>query len=64
MGCFICYSAGVLLNGVLRADTSFVQSQVEFSLNIEPKLNLASDIDFSSNVALCMQLQQPDTILK
>nr|CAD7591086.1 unnamed protein product [Timema genevievae] len=49
--------------GLIKVDTSFVRSQVEFNLATEVKLNLVSDIDFYGNLALCLQLKQPDSLL-
>ncbi|KAJ8941576.1 hypothetical protein NQ314_010350 [Rhamnusium bicolor] len=57
-------TAGIVLIGLIKIDTSFVKSQVEFSASIEPKLTLQTDIDFSSNVHLCMRLAQPDSIFR
>jgi hypothetical protein len=60
-----CYcSAGVTIQGIMRVDSSFVRSQVEFNIATEAKLNLVSDIDFYSNVALCLQLRSPDSVIK
>ncbi|KAJ9593728.1 hypothetical protein L9F63_014701 [Diploptera punctata] len=39
-------------------------SLVEFNIATEAKLNLVSDIDFYSNIALCLQLRSPDSIVK
>ncbi|XP_044272344.1 microsomal triglyceride transfer protein large subunit [Tribolium madens] len=57
-------SAGIVTNGLIAIDTSFVRSQIEFSASIEPKLNLKSDIDFSGNMNLCMRVTQPDSIFR
>lgn len=57
-------AAGVAMIGLLKVDTEFVKSQVEFTLSVEPKLQLQTDIDFSSGVQLCMRLSQPDTLYK
>ncbi|XP_034249467.1 microsomal triglyceride transfer protein large subunit isoform X2 [Thrips palmi] len=57
-------NAGLSLTGLTRVDSQFVKSQVEFNLATEPRLNLVSNLDFYSGMALCMQLKQPDTILK
>lgn len=37
---------------------------IELTLSEEPQLNLESKIDFSGDTALCMQLSQPNTLLK
>ncbi|KAJ8943235.1 hypothetical protein NQ318_009926 [Aromia moschata] len=57
-------SAGIVVTGAIKIDSSFVKSQVEFSASIEPKLTLQTDIDFSSNVHLCMRLTQPDSVFR
>lgn len=61
---FNIFSAGIAIQGLLKADTEFVRSQVDFLIVTEPKLNLVSDIDFYSDIALCMQLKQPNTMMK
>ncbi|VEN51016.1 unnamed protein product [Callosobruchus maculatus] len=57
-------SAGVATTGSISVDTEFVKSQAEFSTSIETKLDLQTDIDFSSNVHLCMRLTQPDALFR
>ena len=56
--------AGIAIQGNSRILTNFVQSRAEFSLTMEPKLELATDVDFSGPVSLCMRLAQPDTIIR
>ena len=48
----------------MRVDSSFVRSQVEFTVVTEAKLNLASDTDFYNTIALCLQLRSPDSVIK
>ncbi|GJQ73200.1 hypothetical protein Trydic_g13582 [Trypoxylus dichotomus] len=57
-------SAGLVFIGLIKVENSFVSSQVEFMTSIEPKLNLQTDIDFYSNVNLCMRLTQPDSLFR
>ncbi|KAK7870894.1 hypothetical protein R5R35_005486 [Gryllus longicercus] len=57
-------NVALLLQGLLRVDSSFVRSQVEFNVATEPRLELSSDVDFYDKVALCMQLRQPDAELR
>nr|CAH7756992.1 unnamed protein product [Callosobruchus chinensis] len=57
-------SAGIATTGSISVDTEFVKSQAEFSTSIETKLDLQTDIDFSSNVHLCMRLTQPDALFR
>ena len=59
-----CCSAGVTVQGIMRVDSSFVRSQVEFTIATEAKLNLVSDIDFYKTIALCLQLRSPDSVIK
>lgn len=56
--------AGVMVHGGSRVRSSFVQSKAEFSMTMEPKLELSTDVDFYSQVALCMRLSQPATTVK
>lgn len=56
--------AGVVLIGGIAVDTSFVKSQIELSAIIDTQLNLQSDIDFSSNVKVCMRLNQPNMMFR
>ncbi|CAG9865398.1 unnamed protein product [Phyllotreta striolata] len=57
-------SAGIVVIGSTGIDSSFVKSSIEFVSSIEPILNLQTDIDFSSNLQLCMRLTQPETVLR
>ncbi|KAL7290984.1 hypothetical protein TKK_0015128 [Trichogramma kaykai] len=56
--------AGVVIQGSSKITANFVQSRAEFSLTAEPKLELATDVDFSGPVSLCMRLVQPETYIK
>ncbi|KAJ8979263.1 hypothetical protein NQ317_012733 [Molorchus minor] len=57
-------SAGIAIMGTTKVDSYFVKTEIEFGASIEPKLNLQTDIDFSSNVHLCMRLTQPETVFR
>ncbi|XP_026470483.1 microsomal triglyceride transfer protein large subunit-like [Ctenocephalides felis] len=57
-------NAGATILGHLRVDNSFVRSVCEFSLTAEPKFHISSNIDFYDKMALCMQPQQPEFIIK
>ncbi|XP_059476430.1 microsomal triacylglycerol transfer protein [Neocloeon triangulifer] len=57
-------NAGVVMQGIITVDTSFVKSMVDFNIAMEPKLNLVSDVNFYNKVALCLQLSQPDSTVK
>ncbi|KAF4513818.1 UNVERIFIED_CONTAM: hypothetical protein B566_EDAN015881, partial [Ephemera danica] len=56
-------NAGLALQGLVKVDSSFVRSQVEFTVATEPRLNLVSDVNFYNTVALCLQLRQPDSVV-
>lgn len=56
--------AGVAIQGSSKILTNFVQSRAEFTLTLEPKLELATDVDFSGPVSLCMRLAQKQTAIK
>lgn len=53
--------AGIAVHGAARVRSTFVQSTAEFTLTTEPKLELATDVDFSGPVSLCMRLTQPQS---
>ncbi|KAG8264615.1 hypothetical protein J6590_008552 [Homalodisca vitripennis] len=57
-------SAGLSVVGLMRVNSMFVHSQVQFNIATEVKLRLVSNIDFYSSIALCLQLQQPDSVIK
>lgn len=48
----------------MKVDTSFVKTFVDFNASLEPKLQLNADIDFSSDVMLCLRLNQPDALFR
>ena len=56
--------AGVSIQGGMKVRTNFVQSNAEFLFTLEPKLELATDVDFAGPVSLCMRLTQPETIVR
>lgn len=56
-------NTGIAVIGSLALDTSFVSLTVNFDVNQEPQLHLTSDLDFSSDNRLCMQLKQTDSVL-
>ncbi|XP_049803049.1 microsomal triacylglycerol transfer protein isoform X2 [Schistocerca nitens] len=57
-------NAALVLQGRIKVDTEFVRSQADFTISTESSLNLVSDIDFSNNIALCLQLKQPDSSVR
>lgn len=56
--------AGVMVHGGTRIHSSFVQSKADFSMTMEPKLELSTNVDFSGPLSLCMRLNQPATTVK
>ncbi|XP_071445116.1 microsomal triacylglycerol transfer protein isoform X2 [Hetaerina americana] len=57
-------NAGVSIQGLLKVDSSFVRSHIETSLSTEAQLNLVSNLDFYGNAIICLQLKQPDLVIK
>lgn len=57
-------SIGFATVGRATVITDFSRTVSEFRLLQNPKLNLMSDFEFSSNQVLCLQLTQPDITLK
>lgn len=55
---------GIALTGSISSDTSFISLDMDFTITEEPKLQLLSDTDFSSDVKLCMQLSQPEIVMR
>ncbi|XP_058815098.1 microsomal triacylglycerol transfer protein [Topomyia yanbarensis] len=56
-------NTGIAVTGRLSLDTTFVSLRVDFEVEQEPQLHLTSDLNFSSDPILCMQLMQPNSIL-
>lgn len=57
------FSIALAVSGRISLDTFFINLESEFTITQEPKLNLKSDIDFYTEIMLCMQLSQPETVL-
>ncbi len=53
-----------MIRGQATADTSFVQSQLEFNLAADSQLQLVTDSDFSDKTVMCIQMTQPEFTLK
>ncbi|CAG0914912.1 unnamed protein product [Notodromas monacha] len=56
--------AAFVIRGQATADTSFVQSQLEFNLAADSQLQLVTDSDFSDKTVMCIQMSQPQFLLK
>ncbi|XP_076241599.1 microsomal triacylglycerol transfer protein [Calliopsis andreniformis] len=56
--------SGIVIQGGTKVRSDFVQSMAEFSMTMEPKLELATDVDFSGPVSLCMRLSQPENVAR
>ncbi|CAL8121848.1 unnamed protein product [Orchesella dallaii] len=52
--------AGLVLQSVVRADTSFVRSKVDYTVAAEAALHFTSDINFYDGVLMCLKLTQPE----
>lgn len=57
-------SVGLYLKGKILVNAGFVSLDLNFNVEKEPKLNLNTDVDFSSENVLCMQLSQPNDVFK
>ncbi len=55
---------GIALTGSISSETNFISLNMDFTITEEPKLQLLSDSDFSSDVKLCMQLSQPEIVMR
>lgn len=58
------FSVGLYVAGKIVVNAGFVTLDLNFNLEKEPKLNLNTDVDFSSENLLCMQLSQPNDVLR
>ncbi|XP_024946167.1 microsomal triglyceride transfer protein large subunit isoform X1 [Cephus cinctus] len=56
--------SGIAIIGSSRVHSNFIQSSVEFTLSMEPKLELTTDAQYSASVFLCMRLSQPKTTIR
>lgn len=56
--------AGITILGGIRIDSNFVRSFVTYNVSTEVELSLSSDINFYNKIAMCMQLKQPDSIIR
>lgn len=52
--------AAMVIQGVARVDTSFVQTLIEFNTGAQTQLNFISDLDFYEEVIMCLQMVQPN----
>lgn len=57
-------SSAFAVQGRFSIDTSFISVQSEFDAAQGPQLNLETDLDFSGDLKLCMQLSQPLTVVR
>lgn len=63
--CFVfLFRAGLVLQSVVRADTSFVRSRVEYTVATEAALHFTSDINFYDGVLMCLKLTQPEFAIR
>ncbi|KZC14768.1 Microsomal triglyceride transfer protein large subunit [Dufourea novaeangliae] len=56
--------SGVVIQGGTKVRSDFVQSIAEFSMTTEPKLELATDVEFSGPLSLCVRLSQPENTVR
>lgn len=62
--CQVDKNMGVALTGSINSETSFISLDMGFTITEEPNLQLLTDSDFSSDVQLCMQLTQPEVVMR
>ncbi|KAJ6646520.1 Microsomal triacylglycerol transfer protein [Pseudolycoriella hygida] len=62
--CQVNKNTGVALIGSISSDTSFVSLNMNFTITEEPKMQILTEIDFSSDVKLCMQVIQPEAVIR
>ncbi|XP_071534399.1 microsomal triglyceride transfer protein large subunit isoform X1 [Panulirus ornatus] len=52
--------AALVIQGVARVDSSFVQTLIEFNTGAQTQLNFVTDLDFYDEVIMCLQMVQPN----
>lgn len=57
-------SVGLAIRGKILLNAGFVSLDLNFNVEKEPKLNLNTDVDFATENVLCMQLSQPNDVVK
>ncbi|XP_055613152.1 microsomal triacylglycerol transfer protein [Uranotaenia lowii] len=55
-------NTGIAVSGSLSLESSFIALRLHFEVTQEPQLHLTSDLDFSGDNVLCMQLLQSNSI--
>lgn len=59
------FRGALLVNGMCRVDTSFVESHVDFAMGGSSILDMVVDLDFASKpMAICLQVDQPDYVFR
>ncbi|KAF6207473.1 hypothetical protein GE061_015919 [Apolygus lucorum] len=56
--------AGLAFDTRIDIDTSFVKTTAEYNIFSEPEVHLESYIEFSGEIALCLQFQQPSSTIR
>lgn len=56
--------AGLSILGAMRINTNFIKSFVTYNISTEVELSLSSDINFYNTIAMCLQLKQPDSVIR
>ncbi|XP_063588373.1 microsomal triglyceride transfer protein large subunit-like isoform X1 [Penaeus indicus] len=52
--------AAMIVQGVARVDSSFVQTLIEFNSGGQTQLNFVTDLEFYDEVIMCLQMVQPN----
>ncbi|XP_045138824.1 microsomal triglyceride transfer protein large subunit-like isoform X1 [Portunus trituberculatus] len=53
--------AAMVIQGVARVDSSFIQTLIEFNVGTQAQLNFMSDLEFYDDVMMCLKMVQPNT---
>lgn len=59
----VLQNIGLALLSTVKISSSIVTAEIKTSLSQEPQISLASNVDFSSKTAMCLQLTQPNVQL-
>ncbi|XP_014275215.1 microsomal triacylglycerol transfer protein [Halyomorpha halys] len=56
--------AGIIKRVVATVASPFIECEIKHDVTAEPQLSLTSYIEFYDKMALCLQLQQPQTVIE
>ena len=52
----VTFRAAMVIQGVARVDSSFIQALIEFNVGTQAQLNFMSDLEFYEEVMMCLKM--------